>query len=147
MILFFLVAGWWASAAGQSDSLESKVLRLLEVSGAENQFVSSAMNMIAMQESQPAFAQIPAAWWEKFKDRVRNEGWDSIAPSLADIYLQNYTEAEIDYLIAYHSHPLTQAIMAKLPVIQQQSMEVGQAWGERIARELQDQLTTDPEGN
>lgn len=147
VLLVFLGLTFSAGVFAQTDSLQAKITQLLELSGAEQQFISSAMNMIDMQQQQPAFAQIPEAWWASFKEKVRTQGWKDIAPSLANIYRENYSEEEIDYLIAYHSNPLTQAIMAKLPVIQQQSMQVGQQWGETIAQQLSDKLETASEGN
>ena len=140
LLLFFLYFGCCAGMCAQADSLQAKIAHLMEVSGAEQQFIASAMNMIDMQEQQPAFSAIPEGWWTEFKERVRQEGWRDIAPDLMQIYRENYTEAEIDYLIAYHSNPLTQAINAKMPTVQQQSMVVGQAWGEKIAQELAEKL-------
>ncbi|MGB3801075.1 MAG: DUF2059 domain-containing protein [Lewinella sp.] len=147
LILFFICAVLTGTVAGQSDSLEAKVLHLIEVSGSEDMFVSSALNMINMQKESPAFEGIPDSWWTKFTERIQQNGFQDIEAELASIYLANYTEEEIDFLIEYHQNPLAQSIMAKMPLVQQQSMQVGQAWGQKIAQELEDQLEVDPKGN
>ena len=131
----------------QADSLQAKIAHLMEVSGAEQQFIFSAISMIEMQEEDAAFDVIPDAWWSKFKDKVRNEGWSNLLPSLVQIYRDNYSEEEIDYLIAYHTHPLSQRIAEKLPTVQRLSMEAGSAWGEKIAQELLEKLEETSEGN
>lgn len=143
-LFFFLVT---ATAGAQSDSLEAKVLHLLELSGTEAMFVTSAMNMLDMQKESPAFASIPDEWWTEFEKRVRETAYKELEPQLAKVYLDNYTEEEVDFLIDYHQNPIAQGIMAKMAVVQQQSMQAGSAWGQKIAREIADQAIVTPEGN
>ncbi len=145
--LILILVGLCSPAWAQDDSLQAKIIHLLEVSGAEAQFISSAVSMIEMQQQNEAFAEIPASWWSTFVERVRTDGWNDIAPSLVEIYRANYTEAEIDYMIEYHTNPLTQSIGAKASAVQQESMLVGQAWGDKIAGQLADQLPAESEGN
>ncbi|WP_116105477.1 DUF2059 domain-containing protein [Lewinella sp. IMCC34191] len=147
LILLLMCAVLTGPLLGQSDSLEAKVIRLIEVSGSEEMFVSSAMNMIQLQQQSAAYADIPDTWWSTFMDRLRTEGFKSIEPELVKIYMANYTEEEVDFLIDYHRNPLAQSIMAKMPVVQQQSMQVGQAWGQQIAQEIVERLNSDSEGN
>lgn len=147
LLPLLLVLGLGATGRAQADSLQLKIERLLELSGAEAQFTESAVSMIELQRQQPHMSGIPAAWFEEFIERIRTDGWRTLAPELAAIYRKHYTETEIDYLIDYHSHPMTQSITAKIPAIQQESMLVGQAWGQEIARQLVEKASSTGEGN
>jgi hypothetical protein len=78
--------------------------------------------------------------------------FDAIAPQLLEsfyarvseltdqvvvIYAANFTVAEMKDIIAFYRGPTGQKLLAKGPVIAQQSMAAGQRLGAQIGRELQ----------
>ena len=58
----------------------------------------------------------------------------------ARIYAEHFTEAELDELIAFYETPLGQKMIAKLPVLTQQSMELGGLWGQQVAIDALEKL-------
>ncbi|MEM1359178.1 MAG: DUF2059 domain-containing protein, partial [Bacteroidota bacterium] len=85
--------------------------------------------------------ELSATFWEEFTEEIHATGYADLKPKLIQVYLDNYTEAEIDHQLAYFSHPMTKAITAKQPVVMQASMQVGQAWGQAIGTKIVDRLT------
>jgi hypothetical protein len=55
---------------------------------------------------------------------------------IAPIYDQHFTHAEIRQMISFYESPLGRKISATLPQIQQESLDVGQQWGERLGERL-----------
>ena len=51
----------------------------------------------------------------------------------ARLYAEHFTAAELEEMIAFYETPLGQKVIAKLPIIQQQSAELGGLWAERVA--------------
>ena len=126
LVLFLAVTSLGVSA--QQDSLDAKIERLLTLSGAEQNFLSAVENMLTMQRQQ-AGSGLPDEWFDEFSEEIRAEGWQQIAPKLMEIYRSNLTEEQIDHQLAYLADPITQQIVAKQPLIMQQSMAAGQEWG------------------
>ncbi len=145
VVLVFLLAGSSFVSAQASDSLatngiDAKIARLLELSGAEAQFLGAVDNMMAMQRQQMDSGAVPADFWDEFSKEIHEEGWRLILPDLTAVYRNNMTEEEIDYQIAYFDSPLGQQIVAKQGTIMQQSMAAGQQWGITMATRVGERL-------
>ncbi len=52
--------------------------------------------------------------------------WDKLKKQYIDIYVKEYTEAEINSLIKFYKSPLGQKLLSKTPEISKQAMAVGQ---------------------
>ncbi len=127
-------------SAQSSDSLELKIDRLLELSGAKEQFLGAVDNMIAIQRQNMPAGTVDEGFWEEFAKEVRTTAYDDLRPMMAEIYRMNLTEAEIDHQIAYYSDPVTQEIVKKQPAILQQSMSVGAEWGRQLSEKIMTRL-------
>lgn len=139
-LFLVLLVAFATALTAQTDSLDAKIVRLLELSGAEQQFIGAADNMMALQRQQASYASIPDEWWEEFTRKVHEEAWNDLAPKLAGVYREVYTEAEIDHQLAYLSDPVTQEIVAKQPAVMQQSMQIGAEWGQQLAMSISERL-------
>ena len=84
--------------------------------------------------------EVPDEWWEGFMEKAIATDFNAL---LFPIYERNYTAAEIDGLIEFYQSPLGQSLLEKAPVIAQESLAVGQAWGLEIAQELIAELEAD----
>ncbi len=136
VFVILLLLGAVTAASAQRDSLDAKIVRLLEVSGAQGQFLSAIDNLIALQRQSPSERQLTDDFWDEFSQELHQEGWADIQPRLLEIYHDNYTEEEIDFQIAYFADPIAQGIQEKQAVIMQQSMAVGAAWGQAIGEKI-----------
>jgi len=84
----------------------------------------------SMQTSMP---QVPAEFWTKVHASMNaNELIDLLIP----IYSRHYTQQELNGLIAFYQTPLGQKVVSELPQISQESMAVGQQWGQQKAQEI-----------
>jgi uncharacterized protein len=81
--------------------------------------------------------------------------FDAFAPALLDnmtarlpeftaeivvIYARNFTPEEMRQMTAFYRTPVGQKLLEKLPTVTQESMRVGQAWGQRIGAEVQNRM-------
>ncbi|MCG8354672.1 MAG: DUF2059 domain-containing protein [Kiloniellales bacterium] len=53
----------------------------------------------------------------------------------AELYARHFTAAELDEVIAFYRTPVGQKTIEKLPVITQESIRLGEAWGGAVALE------------
>jgi len=65
---------------------------------------------------------------------------DSIMDGLAVVYARNLTIDEMRQLTDFYRSPLGQRFLQKMPVIFQESMVLGQRWGEEAAGQLHDRM-------
>jgi len=65
---------------------------------------------------------------KRFVAVMREElSWASLKPMYIQIYQANFTQEEIDGLVAFYSSPAGQAFVNKMPAVMQQSMQAMQA--------------------
>lgn len=53
--------------------------------------------------------------------------WNVMEPIYVDIYTKNFTQKEVDDTIAFYKTPSGQAMMAKMPVVMGQAMQIAQS--------------------
>lgn len=59
---------------------------------------------------------------------------------MAAVYAHNFTPDEIHQLVVFYRGPLGQRFLEKMPVVMQESLAIGQAFGKQIAGELQSRM-------
>ena len=60
-----------------------------------------------------------------------------MAELFAQVYVRNFSVAELRDITAFYGTPTGQALLAKMPIVMQQSMLAGQQFGQAIAADLQ----------
>jgi uncharacterized protein len=65
---------------------------------------------------------------------------DELANELAMVYARNFTADEMRQITAFYRSATGQRFVEKMPAVAQQSLPVGQAWGQKVAAELQGRI-------
>jgi hypothetical protein len=63
-----------------------------------------------------------------------------LVDQMASVYARNFTPDEIRQLAAFYRTPVGQKFLEKMPTVMQESMSLGQAFGQRVAGELQTKM-------
>jgi uncharacterized protein len=81
--------------------------------------------------------------------------FDRLAPAIADafsaragefidevatLYAQHFTKEELGEVMAFYRGPTGQKFLQKMPMLTQESMALGQRFGERLAPQLQERM-------
>jgi uncharacterized protein len=86
---------------------------------------------------------IPQAAWDEFA-RFGVEEFKKALPELEEpmavIYDLNFSGAEIKELDAFYRSPLGQKLITVFPKIAQQSFAMGQAWGQRVGKRVEEDI-------
>lgn len=92
------------------------------------QQANGALNSSIGSEMPPAIKAHFDDYMKKVRAVVAAElEWKSIEPEYINLYADNFTEAQVDDLLAFYKSPAGQALLEKTPVITQQSMQLAQA--------------------
>ena len=65
---------------------------------------------------------------------------NEIIDQVAALYARNFTAAELNEVVAFYRGPTGQKFIQKLPLITQESMVIGQRFGQSIAAELRSRI-------
>ena len=117
LVLLLALASPAATRAGP-DSHREAVARLFELTHIQQLIEDSVDNVLALQISQnPALAEhrvVLRAFLVKYI------GWQALKDDLEAMYLQAFTEAELDEMNAFYSSPTGQKVLQRLPELVQQ---------------------------
>jgi hypothetical protein len=82
---------------------------------------------------------IPAAFWDRFAARVRNER-GTLIDSLVPIYDRLFNVDELKELLRFYQTPFGKRFIAASPDLARESILAGQRWGFVIGQEIGAQL-------
>lgn len=125
-----------AGAPGQAAlSKQALIQRLLKLTKAGELGLQAMRQGVAAQKQ--ASPQIPEAFWSEFMKRFSVE---QIEAMVLPVYERHFSAEELQALLNFFETPAGRAFLEKQPAIQQESMEAGQALGEKIGREVAQKL-------
>lgn len=130
-----LLAGSGVAAAQETSREERLAKELLEVSS------GTAMGMQVMHQMigsfAAAFPDVPQEFWDNFAKEVDPKELEEL---ILPIYVKHLTAEEMEAAIAFYRTPEGQSILRKMPLVVQESIQVGQQWGERLSQRVMEKL-------
>ena len=54
-------------------------------------------------------------------------GWDKLEPDMIKLYTSNFSESELQELMAFYQSPIGRKVLEKMPVLASQSVQISQA--------------------
>ena len=130
IILVFILA-----SATFAQSKTDKIYQLLDLMGSDKSI--SVMKTQMTEIIKKASPQAPTALLDTLFLKMNKEGLYDIT---ARIYDKNLDEQTIDGLIAFYKTKAGKEFVNKMPVIMQESMQAGAAWGQQIMIEAMQKL-------
>ncbi|MCG9792728.1 DUF2059 domain-containing protein [Flavobacterium algicola] len=135
LFALFLLTTVTFSFAQTSESKTAAIHELLNLTGSAKmgiQVGQAVMN--SMRKSQP---DVPEEFWEESEKEFNAE---NLIELIVPIYDDNYSEAEINGLIAFYKTTLGQKVISTLPIVVSQSMEAGRQWGSQLSFKIYKRL-------
>ena len=114
-----------------APATEKSIRELMTLTGAGNLGVQAMQNMLpAMKQLVP---QAPESFWT---DVMKEVDSDELITLIIPIYKRHFTEEEIQDTIKFYKSPAGRKMIQALPQVMQESMAVGQQWGEKLAQRV-----------
>ena len=148
MLFVLLLSASWSACAAQASA--ESIDTLLRVTKVERLLESLYANMEAVMRqalAQSVEGKTLTPEQKRFLDNaprryvavMRDElSWESLKPMYVEIYRENFTQEEIDGLIAFYKSPTGQAFVDKMPAVMQQSMLAMQNRFRPLAAKMKD---------
>jgi len=107
-----------------------EIEKMLRLTGMEKLVTQMKGQMIAnVRKGAPGVSD---EFWNRFEQKM---DMHELVEKIIPIYDKYYTIDDLKAINGFYESPAGQKILATLPQIMQESMKVGQEWGERIGRE------------
>jgi hypothetical protein len=120
----------FSPAADDPAEKRREIDRMLSLTGMEKMSEQIMGQMIGQFKTK--MPTVPAKFWDAFMKKVNTkELIDQIIP----VYEKYYTLEDLKAVNAFYASPAGKKVMATMPQITQESMKIGQAWGEKIAHQ------------
>ena len=81
--------------------------------------------------------QLPPEFWDEF---LKAATADKLVEITIPVYEKHLTAAEVKAYLAFAATPEGASILGKLPVMTEESMAAGQAWGQQLGMEIAQKL-------
>ena len=130
--------------AGKDPEKTAAIRKLLVLTGSGRLGLQVMTQMInSLKTSMP---KVPENFWQDFMKEVNP---DELIDMVVPIYDRHLSMAEVKDIIRFYETPSGQKLIATMPQITQESMDVGRTWGrelgERVARKLREQEQAQPQ--
>ena len=135
LLAAILLTSFSAYAQPAQETKDQKIRRLLKLLKVGDLAVQMAGGMIdSFRRSMP---EVKEEVWTSFMKKVNG---DDLIELMILVYARHIEEADIDALITFYSSPAGQRFIEKQPLIMQESMGIGEEWGRRLGKQVQDEI-------
>jgi len=114
---------------------EKAIRKLLDLTGSSKIGMQIAQQMIATFRSSQS--SVPDEFWVEFSKKIKP---DDLINMIIPIYDKHYSKEDLEGLTTFYESPLGQKVIASIPQITSESMQVGQQWGEALGKEVVQEL-------
>lgn len=117
----FLLVGFSGFSQEADAAYKAKAVKLIEInSGATFDVMLKPLYGMVAEENRDAFkAEVKASMGDLYDQ-------------LAVVYMESFTEAELDEVIAFYNTTVGKKMVSELPIIMEKSMQIGQMWGMKL---------------
>ncbi|MCM8570538.1 DUF2059 domain-containing protein [Gramella jeungdoensis] len=116
--LFVMAFVGLSLSAQENDSFEEKTIKLIKMTaGQQFEIMMDPLVKMVPQENQEAFKKELA------------ESTNDLYSKMAKIYMESFTEAELDKILDFYATPVGKKLVAETPTLTKKGMELGQTWG------------------
>jgi hypothetical protein len=129
-VLFVVLAGD-ASVAKDVSAVDHDIHDLLDATGTFSTIQQMMQGQVqSIARSQPS---IPKRFWDDMLGRYKKEDFYAL---ITPVYRKNMSPNDITGLLAFYRTPLGRRVLASLPKSTQESIAVGQLWGQKVIKDI-----------
>ncbi|URW80940.1 DUF2059 domain-containing protein [Xiashengella succiniciproducens] len=134
LLLFF----YQLTSAQSDDKYKETLIKLFRVSHTEQTYEVAIKQMFSVFKQQQS--NVPTEIWNDLEKEMNKTSMDDLISMLIPVYSKHLTIEDLNELIKFYESPVGQKYAEKNPLIMQESMQVGQHWGQKIGMEFVNKL-------
>lgn len=130
-----LFCGIFINGYSQTATKTENIKKLLELTGSGNMGAQVAQNMITSFKT--SLPNVPQEFWDNC---AKEMDADAIVKLVIPIYEKYYTDEDIKQINEFYQSETGKKMIKVMPMIVQESMEVGKTWGMEIGQKVMKDL-------
>ena len=134
-IVFLVLAIMAGNYCAYAQTKNDDILKLLRISGS-GKLAEQIVNAM-IPEFQKVVPGIPGVFWTRFREKLNV---DDLLYQCVPVYDKYYNHDDIKQLIAFYNTPLGKKLVEVNPLLSQETMAIGQKWGEKLGQEIANEL-------
>lgn len=127
----------FAFSQAPGSKYKSTLKRMFEVSGSEEAYKSAIRQMFVMFKQNQ---NVPAELWDGLEKEFMLTSMNDLVDLLTPVYQKHLTQSDLESIIAFYESPAGARFASKTPFIMEESMQVGQQWGQKVAADFEKKL-------
>jgi uncharacterized protein len=135
LVLVTMLSAGLETRAEISVEKRKEVERMLRLTGMEKLTEQIKTQMISGLKAQ--MKQVPETFWTKFQQKLDTR---ELLEKIIPLYDKYYTIEDLKAVNAFYESPTGQKVLSTLPQIMQESMKIGQEWGEKVGRQAAEEV-------
>ncbi len=113
-----------------SQEKRKEIEKMLRLTGVEKLVAQMENQMISAFKTQ--MPQVPEIFWTKFQQKMDTR---ELVEKIMPVYDKYYTIEDLKAVNAFYESPVGQKVLSTLPQVMQETMKIGQDWGEKIGKQ------------
>jgi hypothetical protein len=128
-----------STSFAQADAAYTRSLKkMFEASGTEQTFETAITQMMGMFKQQ--MPDVDASLWGDMEKEFLKTSINDLVEMLAPVYIKYMTQEDLDEMIRFYQSPVGKKFAKNTPLIMQESMQVGEQWGQQIGVKMEQRL-------
>jgi hypothetical protein len=128
-----------STSFAQADAAYTRSLKkMFEASGTEQTFETAITQMMGMFKQQ--MPDVDASLWDDMEKEFLKTSINDLVEMLAPVYIKYMTQEDLDEMIRFYQSPVGKKFAKNTPLIMQESMQVGEQWGQQIGVKMEQRL-------
>ena len=144
--LFVTLIALGLAGAAYADEKRREALALEAITLMAMPDTGAQAAAVLLAQIKPAFPTVPDELWAEIAGTVSSE---EIVQLSIPPYVKFFSEEEISAMIEFYKSPVGKAMVEKMPLVQYETMMIGNEWRQRKAAEIVEKLRSaghDPKG-
>ena len=127
LVVFSLVVTVQANVSPEKRKEIEKLLRLTGVEKLSEQMVNQMLTSFRTQ-----MPQVPETFWTKFQQKMNTR---DLIEKIIPVYDKYYTIEDLKAINAFYETSAGQKVISALPQLMQETLKIGEEWGQKIGQE------------
>ena len=127
LIVFSLVVTVQANVSPEKRKEIEKMLRLTGVEKLSEQIANQMLTSLRTQ-----LPQVPETFWTKFQQKMNTR---DLIEKIIPVYDKYYTIEDLKAINAFYETSAGQKVISALPQLMQETLKIGEEWGQKIGQE------------
>lgn len=134
LLLIVAFAGFQFSNAQELSQYDLELMKMFQVSGMESSYTGLIETLMEMQAEN--YPEVPGEIWDELTQEFMKYGIRELAIMLSPVYQKHLALDDLQAITAFYSSPSGKKMASATPDIMQESMLIGQQWGQKVGEEF-----------